>query len=371
MKNTIQYFSFVLLSILMSQNSFSQNNYSFQLSIDALHYDFEREVMIGLSKEIKKGELSAGISIGTIPQGSKGFGEKYWWSAEDYDYPEVSHQLSGFWFEYNYPVANFLKGDLAMFYKYHYNHLEHGGYEGSVTSPEDHIYTKAIRTQYRNGLGLSWDSRALNDRFKIGFKVGIDFRQESVISQRNTAITQSSRFTSPITQKLSLSYKLKPSLKEMQITQFRKGILLNSTNIEDGLNTTKNVYFTLNRNNTINGFGVSVYRDINRKTEDVGISNIGLTYYLQHKIKVYKKVNLYAGLNASSFFYSKGLINDKNKPKGFLIGLHSGLNMSLYKNIFIQAGASYTYSQFQHNKDSFHLAKENLIGYNISIGTHF
>jgi len=260
---------------------------------------------IGLIKTYNKSQLSLGASIGGIMFHNKhGFGRWFDGFEEELDgYTSTGTQLKGFWAEYAYSVLDGKWGLFQPYYRYEYEKLtKHDFY---WTTNHDEYYVSDSRTQFRNGLGISWTSNTLWNKIQFNLKYGMDYireftwhigRQGEANYYETTLTKEDNFFDSHIY--LGINYVLNHNKKEPSTdTKLRKGVRIKHNVFLFSLST----QFTLSKGNTT--FGGGVFGNVNWFVQRQGVNTTfagkGINLFVQESFNTDKKVKTFIELQFS------------------------------------------------------------------------
>jgi len=259
---------------------------------------------IGLIKTHKKSQLGIGISLGGSRGGRVGFGH---WRPDDDDiergYTATGAQLKGFWAEYAYSVLDSKWGLFQPYYRYEYEKLTKQDFYWPTNN--DEYYVSDSRTQFRNGLGISWTSNTLWNRIQFNLKYGMDYIREFTWhvgrqgewNHYETTLTKEENFFDSHVY-LGINYVLNNKEKESSVySKLKKGIRIQRSialgNISPQL--------TLSKGTTTFGVGAFVIIPSYDERDDINSSfgGKGINFFVQESFKTDKKVKPFIELQFS------------------------------------------------------------------------
>jgi len=305
---------------------------------------------IGLIKTHKKSQLGIGISLGGSRGGRVGFGH---WRPDDDDiergYTATGAQLKGFWAEYAYSVLESKWGLFQPYYRYEYEKLtKHDFY---WTTNNDEYYVSDSRTQFRNGLGISWTSNTLWNRIQFNLKYGMDYIREFTWHRGirddfdfyETTLTEEDNFYDSHIY-LGINYILNNKEKESTIgSKLKKGIRIQRNLFLNNIST----QFTLSKGTTTYGIGAFVnILDINHDWDIIGNSlGTGINLFVQENFKTKRRIKPYIELQLSHIIQFPEIYHasDMDESYDFIYTTSFGLKTSFLKKAFVECSLDHLF----------------------------
>ena len=308
---------------------------------------------IGLIKTYNKSQLSLGFSLGGIQFHNKhGFG--YWHDGIEGErqiggYTSTGAQLKGFWAEYAYSVLDSKWGLFQPYYRYEYEKLtKHDFYFIDLT---DHYYVSDSRTQFRNGLGISWTSNTLWNKIQFNLKYGMDYIREFT-SHRGirddfdfyeTTLTKEENFFDSHVY-LGINYILNNKEKESTIgSKLKKGIRIQRNLFLNNIST----QLTLSKGTTTFGLGAFVnILDINHDWDIIGNSlGTGINLFVQENFKTDRRIEPYLELQLSHIIQFPEIYHasDMDESYDFIYTTSFGLKTSFLKKAFVECSLDHLF----------------------------
>lgn len=326
---------------------------------------------IGLIKTHKKSQFGLGISLGGSRGGREGFGH---WIPDDDDiergYTATGAQLKGFWAEYAYSVLDNKWGLFQPYYRYEYEKLtKQDFYFIDLT---DHYYVSDSRTQFRNGLGISWTSNTLWNKIQFNLKYGMDYIREFT-SHRGirddfdfyeTTLTKEENFFDSHVY-LGINYVLYNKEKEPNLdSKLKKGIRIQSNIALQNISS----QLTLSKGTTTFGVGAFVIIPRYNERDDINSSfgGKGINFFVQENFKTDKKIKPFIELQFSHIIsYPKYETPEyyKHEYYDFLYTTSFGIKRSILKKAFIECSLDHV---FLH-QTPYEMESVNKMGWSLSM----